>query len=253
MRRLLLLFAAVVLHVTLLPSATVAQSSSHAGLRAAQVVVPPAGHEPVPVEEMIDARTERSRTWLMSDGSYAVEVTMAPLHVPDSEGGWTPIDLSLDEADDGYAVAENAVDVSLPSDVVDRVEVDDGVEPVRFRLLEAEASATGSVEPSTESEAAAVSDTAVSYVEAVPGVDVVYEAQVSGVKETLLLDGPSSPTRFVYVVEAPGLVRMGPCATSNSSDSTCGWSHATAPPLPSVRQTLRRTSGRPTSWWTGSL
>lgn len=88
---------------------------------------------PSPVEELVEKRTEWTKSWLMADGSQAVQVVAAPLHVQDGAGGWIDIDASLTAQPDGYFVADTLpVEVSLPETAAGAVIVSDGESASNF-------------------------------------------------------------------------------------------------------------------------
>ncbi|MDP9421078.1 MAG: DNRLRE domain-containing protein [Actinomycetota bacterium] len=165
-------------------------------------------HQP---QELVERRTEDSRTFVGQDGKFETVFYGGPIHYRDARGQWQPIDNTLVPAQAAGAAFRNAagqVQVSLPSVL--------GVGPVRasrddvsvaFALRGANATPSLGVPktlPARTSEA--MKQATATYASAIPGVDISYTATAGGVKEDLVLAGPSSPSSFDFTVElSPGL------------------------------------------------
>jgi RHS repeat-associated protein len=186
---------------------------------------------PVPVEEVVAERTERSKTWLMSDGTTARQIVTAPLHVMDSSGGWVDVDTTLVEQPDGsFVTGALPVTVTLPDTAAGAVRVADATSAVSFELLgsiddaasgDASAAAAGPGHAAAPSSAGGVAGgvelpavaaagvlraaDAVSYAGVAVGVELVYEPFVGGVKETAVLAAPGSPRTLVFAIAGEGL------------------------------------------------
>ncbi|MBW3651311.1 MAG: hypothetical protein KY458_12165, partial [Actinobacteria bacterium] len=164
--------------------------------------------------EVVERRTQDSRTFLTEDGKFETTFYGGAVNYLDSEGLWQPIDNSLVPVEGSNGALRNAagpVEVTLPAVL--------GAEPVRatnddisvaFTMNEADAVAspgTSTAVPPAATEAAAKATA--TYASALPGVDVSYAATSEGVKEDVVLAGPEAPTSFDFTVEAsPGLTAI---------------------------------------------
>ncbi len=59
-----------------------------------------AGAPPSVKTELVNLRTEHTRTYQMPDSRYALEATQGRLNYPDAKGAWQPVDLSLKPSGD---------------------------------------------------------------------------------------------------------------------------------------------------------
>jgi RHS repeat-associated protein len=140
--------------------------------------------------ELPDLRTERSRTYELEDGRRLSKVFAGPVHHR-ANGEWRTIDTRLEPAAGGFAVKDAGYRLSVPSRLGDAgVKVADGANALSFSLEGARA-ATAEVRGAT-----------VRYPGAVEGAALTYTAQANGVKEALILDGPSSPATYSFDLRA---------------------------------------------------
>lgn len=149
------------------------------------------------VGELPSLRTATSRTFARADGVRTTKVWAQPVNYRDAHHVWRPIDLRLArDASGGLRTTASATDLHLPTRLDEPARVADGSRWVRFALQGADPDATS-----------VVSGSAVRYDEVVPHVDARYEAQSTGVKETLTLADAAAPTTYNFSLKASrGLV-----------------------------------------------
>lgn len=149
----------------------------------------PPGHKlqaPKLGHEITGLRTRTSRTYLSPQGGRVARVYASSVNYRDEQGRWQPIDDRLKRAGSVLRNNANRYGAAFPIDLSKgMVRVDEGGDWVAFRLRGARASGE-------------VHGTAATYRDALPGVDVRYEARADSVKESLTLAGPSARRRFVF-------------------------------------------------------
>lgn len=154
------------------------------------------------VVELVARRTATSRTYALPDGTFPTEAFAGPIHYRDADGAWRRIDNRLvPSSRPGYAYenAANSYTLYLPEDVADTpVRIESNDHWVEFELHGASGSPTAAG-------AEAVYDGVL------PGVDVVYEARPSGVKEAFVLSGPDALSSFTFSLRTSA----GVTATAN--------------------------------------
>lgn len=135
--------------------------------------------------------TDSSRTWEVAEGTYRTQLFTSPVNFRDDKGRWQAIDPTLvPSSEPGFAWQNTAgpVRVLFPASLATGgVRVQRGGSWVELSLRDARG--TASVEGS-----------AVTYTEAYPGVSVRYEVMGKGVKESLILAGPSAQRSFTFDV-----------------------------------------------------
>jgi RHS repeat-associated protein len=142
--------------------------------------------------EVPSLRTETSRTFRQADGSLTARISAGAVNYRDAGGTWKPIDTTLrPDGRGGLASTAAAAEVALPPSLDDPAKVTDGDRWVSFALQGADAAAAPTAAGSTAT-----------YAGALDGVDVTYEAQAEGVKETLTLADASAPALYRYTLEA---------------------------------------------------
>lgn len=146
-------------------------------------------------EEVAGLRSEHSKTFRGDDGSFVTDVALEPVHFERGDGTLEEIDSTLVPEAGGLGNAENAFDVWLPESLGEApVVASDGANSVEFRLRGA---AGGDVD--------AEGATGV-YEDVLPEVQAALTATSSGLKELLVLAGPSAVREFTYdVVASAGL------------------------------------------------
>ena len=143
-------------------------------------------------------RTARSRTFLNDDGSRVAKVFPVAVNFERADGSFDAIDNTLVASSrQGYAVRNraNGFRAELPDSLSRPVRFAVGDDWVSFGLEEA----GGRLQRQTDR---------VTYTEALPGVDAVYDVQNTGLKETLELGDAGAPTRYAFRVATSGGVRL---------------------------------------------
>jgi YD repeat-containing protein len=147
--------------------------------------------------EVTSMRTQGSRTFATPEGHYRTELFTHSIHHRDGEGAWQPIDdtlVSSTKASYEWENAANRYTLLLPEDLSEApVLVEEGGHWVAMSLPGAAAAGAAAQEEAT-------------YDEALPGVSLSYAATPDAVKESIVLEGPKSPSTIEFVLKAsPGL------------------------------------------------
>jgi YD repeat-containing protein len=160
--------------------------------------------------EVVELRTETSRTTDNGDGTLTAELFSQPIHYkPDESAAWQPVDVGFEPSDDASLRAESdeapvSIGLADANDPSGFVRVDDGDHPVAFTLL-------GAGEPgkpsgdSVQDVQPAVDDKTATYAEVLPGLDLQIHAGASGPKTFVVLDSRDAGSVFTFGVNAPGL------------------------------------------------
>lgn len=184
---LLLALLAAVAAASLVAFPAVANSEVETG--AEEPVEAPA---PPSAVELPDKRTATSDTYELQSGLLETRVYNTPVNYQDTNGEWQPIEEGLEEGDGGEIVnGESSVDVSLPSELEEgAARLSFGDQWIASRLLATD------TQPAELSEGAAVYES--------PGADTAFEYTTlpEGLKEDIVLEGPSSPSSFRYELTA---------------------------------------------------
>jgi RHS repeat-associated protein len=139
--------------------------------------------------EIPELRTATSRTYRLKTGALQARLFDRPVNHRDGSGGWAKNDnrIGEDSANPGRVRnTANSYRLSLPKELADGpVTVEAAGASVGFALQDADGTATISADTAT-------------YPDALPGVDLEYQATDSGVKETLILQAATAPTAFVF-------------------------------------------------------
>jgi RHS repeat-associated protein len=156
----------------------------------------PGDGEPVELQE---ARTRTSRT--VADpvtGVLTTELSADSLHYQDGEGEWVPVDNDLVPTDaggtDGWVNEANRFTVEFPETLGEgAVQVADAADPQRRVSLELADPAADAAQASGAAGEGAIDGDEVAYPDTLgAGVDVVYQVQADGVKESIVLDSPAA-------------------------------------------------------------
>jgi RHS repeat-associated protein len=143
------------------------------------------------LRELPELRTRASRTFTSGHGTQITRVYPEAVNFRGDDGKWALIDNDLQpssKAGVALANAANAYSLALPDSLAEPVEVRDGDDFVRFALD----GATGA--PHGQGVEAR-------YADALPGVDVAYEARNSAVKESLVLASADAGSKFVFSLD----------------------------------------------------
>jgi hypothetical protein len=157
--------------------------------------------------EIVGDRTQKSSTFATPNGQFKTVVGAGAINYQDPQGAWEPINNTL-EADQttGYALqnSANRYQAEFPTTLAAApVKVSVGSAWVAYSLN----GATGSL--------SSAADTA-TYTNALPGVNVQYQAQADSVKETLVLASAAAPASYSFTVTASNGVTL----TSNGNQIT---------------------------------
>ncbi len=169
-----------------------------------QTTVPPASPiGPIPAlpragEEIIDRRTERSKTFATDTvGQYRTELYAERVHYKDAKGTYQEIDSDLGASKDGVRKSKaNAFVLELSDDAnaaaVARLRLDDTVS-VGFAV-----DGAGAVKAKADAAAS-------SYAGVKTGVDIHLTSRPDGLKEELILASAAAGDRFLFPLELKGL------------------------------------------------
>ena len=153
--------------------------------------------------EIVSLRTAFSDTFVQGRSRVA-HIYASPVNYRDGSGGFVPIDDTLVASGAAGYAAGNAAGpyaVQFPADLA--------AAPVTVRLGVAAGAATLSMRlAGAAAVAPVVSGDRASYRGALAGVDVVYQARGSGVKESLVLVSPAAAGVFTEAVTVPAGVRL---------------------------------------------
>ncbi len=154
-------------------------------------------------QELPTLRTRTSHTYLGSDGTYQAQIFPGSINYQDANGAWQPIDNTLvpgRDKDVAYQNKANHYRVQLPPTLQAPVRINAGDAWVAFSLKGAsgKASAKGAI---------------ATYTDALPGLDVTYEASNDLVKETVTLRTATAVPSVTYDLQlSPGLSATGNAA-----------------------------------------
>jgi RHS repeat-associated protein len=162
--------------------------------------------------ELPDLRTQDSRTFVEPDGTRRLVAASHPLNYRAANASWQPIDDSLvADATAGFRWRNTAdsYTAGFPADLSTgavRVSVSD--QWVQFQLRGAQSS-VGIVSANT-----------ITYRDVAPGVDVIYAALSTGLKESVTLASPTATSAFTFDVStSSGITRSTAGGVTKYSDS----------------------------------
>ncbi len=147
--------------------------------------------EPAGVE-LEDKRSATSQTFLLPDGALETRLYESPVNYQDPQGDWKPIEEGFEELDSGRLTnGPNSFDVSLPERLgEDPIRLSTGNAWVTTELLGAEPDA---VQPE---------DASAVYESAGGGADFEFASLPDGLKEEIVIAGPSQPSTFHFDLDA---------------------------------------------------
>jgi len=140
--------------------------------------------------EIPSRRTRTSRTFALSNGLYEAQIAPGSINYLDGSGTWQPIDNSLTPSSrPGYAYQNraNRYTVFFPTDLTQS--------PIRVET------AAGWVTFGVQGVSGAPTVNGATATFALPGAHLVYTAGNDGLKEALVLDGPTSPATLVSTLQ----------------------------------------------------
>jgi len=198
------------LALLLLSVLAVSVASGEEGTEEASVSEPVATQ----VRELPDRRTATSETFELSNGQLETRLFEVPVNYRDEDGDWQKIDEELTELPSGAITnGANSFDVHLPEDLEEA--------PIRVALDEAWISQVP-VGMQT-SDADLEQDGTATYSAAGGAADFEFTGLANGLKESIELAGPSSPSTYRFQVDAsagvvPELVEDGSIAFRDQDD-----------------------------------
>ncbi|MCG2808609.1 MAG: DNRLRE domain-containing protein, partial [Coriobacteriia bacterium] len=152
---------------------------------------------PTVVREEITRRTENSKHYLLSDGSYRADVYEEPIHRIDESGVFVDIvpDLILGEEPGERVTASADIEVLARAQTPQEAPLE-----VSGQGWSAGIDMRGVAERSR-----VVIGPQVRYLDVAPSTDLLYEATGEGVKETVLLKSSDAPQRFEFDLSLSGV------------------------------------------------
>ena len=168
--------------------------------------------EPYIVDEIIEKREIDTKHFLMSDGSYMAAKYNIPVHYYDENNTLQDADFSFTENSDeeiesrenGYKIkfAKKSKSNKLVSISKENYKMDWALNEAD--KVSAEYTAYSSAETTDISVLKNISGT-VEYNDIMPSVDVVYEADVFGVKENIVMKTADAPSRYTFIYKTHGM------------------------------------------------
>jgi RHS repeat-associated protein len=147
---------------------------------------------PQPVSEIASERTATSRTFRLEDGAREARIYETPVNYRGEDGTWKPIEDGLQEgASAALENGNNSFDLSMPRKL--------GKGPVRITT---EGDWVESELLGSETEAVDAEGNSAVYEAASSGVDFELMSLASGLKEDIVLDDPSQPHKYSYLLKA---------------------------------------------------
>lgn len=152
---------------------------------------------PTTSKRLASSATANSNLYRNTDGTYTRTLSAAPLNYQGSDGAWHAIAPSLARAADGrihVAAGQVGTDFAARADdpSVISLRLDAG-HTIGYGLQGAAAVV------------AVVSGTRVTYPQALPLTDLVFDSLPAGVEESLILDSPAAPSSWVFPLALSGL------------------------------------------------
>ncbi len=165
---------------------------------------------PPPPSELVEYRTVSSRTFDNHDGTYTTAAYSGPIHYRDEQGRFQPISSALVASGEAGYAYENEANrfraLFRQASGADYLALESwGGRRFRLRLQDA-AQSSAQTRPR-----------GLSYPAVFPGVDLRYELQPDGVKETLLLANAQVPTSYRFLLSTPQGARIHAVQQSDGS------------------------------------
>jgi len=165
---------------------------------------------PPPPSELVQYRTVSSRTFDNHDGTYTTAAYSGPIHYRDEQGRFQPISSALVASPEpGYAYENEANRFRAlfrQGSGADYLALESwGGRRFRLRLQDAAPSS------------AQARPRGLTYPAVFPGVDLRYELQPDGVKETLLLANAQVPSAYRFLLSPPQGARIHAVRQSDGS------------------------------------
>ncbi|MCE5190430.1 MAG: DNRLRE domain-containing protein [Actinomycetia bacterium] len=178
------------------------------------IQVAPAYASPSPMpparRELVDKRTQFSKTYDNRDGTFTYESYLEPIHFANNETGiFDEIDSSLEETvtseGRGYKNRRNGFAVFLPETVAEQtVSISDDLGSIRLRPKGRLGEAPVHEAYEETSVPTPMTGNSRSYEHAFGGTDLVYESVAQGLKETIVLRSDTGKSTFSFDLDCPG-------------------------------------------------
>jgi RHS repeat-associated protein len=145
-------------------------------------------------------RTENAKFFREPDGKKTAQVYPGPIHFLNPDGAWEEIDTTtVPSTRPGYAFRNRqgpfTVEFAAPGGSVDTVRLESGSQTIRFTPVGANPLSVPRADGSR-----------VTYPNAFPGADLVYEVRNNGLKELLILkEQPTLPVSYRFLLGLGGL------------------------------------------------
>ncbi|MEV6230014.1 LamG-like jellyroll fold domain-containing protein [Saccharopolyspora shandongensis] len=155
-------------------------------------VAPPAepeGFDPTTSRELVERRSSHRQVFDNADGTETVRVYQSRRFTQQDDGSWAPVDSSLVSAGDVWRTRSDAENKQFAA-------VSDAGQVATMKLDDGASFSYGVV--GAESVRGVVEGDQITYPEIRPGADLQLQAVPAGVKETLVLKSPDSPTSWDY-------------------------------------------------------
>jgi RHS repeat-associated protein len=169
---------------------------------------------PTVVRELTDKRTETSKHYLLSDGSFRAVMSEVPVHFKDDSGKWADIETQLVPGDGMNAYVTKAAPIR------GRFGTQLDGQPVR---IEGEGYSIGIDMVGVDEGAKLVWGNKARYTNVAQDTSLEYESLDDGVKETLVLGSDKAPSQFSFDMSFTGLeirsIRPGEWALFRPGDS----------------------------------
>lgn len=159
-------------------------------------------------KEIVSKRTENSKTYLDSDGTYSTEISQKPIHFKNNRNEWQPIDNNLisNRSEQVYENKANSFKVKFnkkhtPDSSFIEIEDKQGSAELMLEPLE-----HTNTEPLTVE--GIVNGESITYPNVYPDIDMRYTVGVDRVKEDIIYpEKPSEgfPDKFTYKMELDGM------------------------------------------------
>ncbi len=166
-------------------------------LGAEEIMQAARGKPPAGSVEVLSLRTATSKHYRLPDGTMQAVISEAPVHFEAGDGSWADIDATLipEFIPGRYATRSTAYDLSVGREAVQQAPAQIGRDGWRVGI---------DLVSATEGEAFVLGRTAC-FPGVLDGVDLVYEAQGDGLKETLVLDSSDAESLFTFVLDTEGV------------------------------------------------
>ena len=165
-------------------------------------------------DEIVSLRSEKSKTYENTDGTFTTEISENPIHFKEEhEKDWAQIDNTLVPAASGEAFVNkaNSLETHFSEQANENnqlVEIKDGDVSVALTAVGPEAEAPSTIQNNFNESVAETTENEIVYPELYPNVDVKYTVGTDRVKEDIILkEKPEegTPTSFSFALDLTGL------------------------------------------------